>query len=443
MQMANRPKGPQMESGYKLAQIGSRSVQGGLSRGLAGIGITYWMLVAYLFFDYVRPHYYLNFLQPFKIPTLLAVILLLLWLWHGDKKVLKDPLIILYIGFTVLAGSTVVFAFNSFWVYHHTRNLTVYLISVVLPFIMLSGSPATIGTFFRLWVGIQVLLALEGIAAGGTGPGSILLDENDLALALNMAIPYAFFLSESPRSKGVMRILLLIATGILSVGVIVTNSRGGFLGLAVVAGGIAFYSKNRVRNFLLLALFAGIVVAQDPSYIMEIKTITDKTNNTRVDREYSWRRGLEMFYDNPILGVGAGNYPWRVLEYERRSREYDSATMRSHGGRTAHSLYFTLIPELGLAGVAVFGSMLIVMLRRLRKMVRNMRSHKIADPVVVDLEFILRAVTVSLLSYLVCGAFLSVLYYPHFWYLVGFVSGLSYAVNSCIAKLDADGVAHD
>ena len=46
----------------------------------------------------------------------------------------------------------------------------------------------------RFWVWIHVPLALYSIPHRGVGIGSFLADENDFAMAMNMAIPYTFAL---------------------------------------------------------------------------------------------------------------------------------------------------------------------------------------------------------------------------------------------------------
>jgi len=128
----------------------------------------------------------------------------------------------------------------------------------------------------------------------------------------------------------------------------------------------------------------------------------------------SWDIGLQMFYDNPLCGVGAENYPWNVDKYQHYSKMWDPNAMRSLAGRQAHSLYFTLIPEFGLIGSSVYISMLVIIFRRLLAVMRRYKN----DTSKSEYVFAAKAIIVSMVGYLTAGAFISVLYYPHFWYFL-------------------------
>ena len=151
-------------------------------------------------------------------------------------------------------------------------------------------------------------------------------------------------------------------------------------------------------------------------YKGEIQSISDTEDNTRLDRIYSWTRGWEMFVDNPVFGVGVGNYPWRVAEYEILSgSNYGQRKML--GGRAAHSLYFTLLPETGSAGTLVVLGLLVGFFKNVR------RRPEFQDiPESREWHFLdgaRRAIQVSMVGFLVTAIFISVLYYPQMWYLIG------------------------
>ena len=72
-----------------------------------------------------------------------------------------------------------------------------------------------------------------------------------------------------------------------------------------------------------------------------------------------------MWKANPVFGVGQGNYNWNVHFYEDLN-----VTGQSSGGRAAHSLYFTLLPELGLLGVTLYVLILGVTISDLHRLRR-------------------------------------------------------------------------
>ena len=94
-------------------------------------------------------------------------------------------------------------------------------------------------------------------------------------------------------------------------------------------------------------------------------------------------------------------------------------------GRVAHSLWFTLLPELGIPGVLAYGLLLFFNLRdsvRLRSIGRSVGGDD--GTLLVGLG---SAFLASLAGFFASGTFLSVLYYSHYWYLTGFIVATSSA----------------
>jgi probable O-glycosylation ligase (exosortase A-associated) len=395
-----------------------------------GIGAVFWLLVGYFFIDYVRPQNHVPGLGALKLGMILSILLGIAWLAKADKSILKEPLVVFYGLFILSVASTVVFAVNTYWTYQTTKTLAIYLFAATLPAVAFLNTREKIIKFFNIWIAMHVWLAFMSMAHAGRGSGGFLADENDWALALAMAVPYPFFLSQSPDCSKPMRILYLAALSVLILGTAFTLSRGGFVGLVVVMVGLLYFSRQRIRKLLLFIVMAAILVPLVPAkYFGEIQSISDTSDRTREDRFYSWRRGWEMFLDNPVLGIGAGNYPWKVNEYELRSSEYNP-NGRLHGGRVAHSLYFTLIPELGSVGILIYSTIVVLAIRKLLRLGRVGKSHNSQGIESSDLELLARAMLVSLAGYFISGAFISVLYYPHLWYLIGFLLAVERVTNS-------------
>jgi probable O-glycosylation ligase (exosortase A-associated) len=393
------------------------------------LGAAGWMLVIYFFFEYVRPQSYVPFIAQLHVPLILSMLLLILWLAQGSKSVLKDPLILLFASFIIAVAASVTFAVNTFWVYQFTKVLTIYFI-VALAFSTFVRGPA-LYRFFSIWIGLQALVALNAALGGGKGTGSFLVDTNDLALAMDMAIPYAYFLGQSSHITKKMKILLRCTTALMMIGVIVSYSRGGFVGLIVVCLAFLAYSKNRASVLLLLIFLGSVTYLLVPqSYIDRISTITDTTDFSRNEHLDLWGRGQQMFFDHPVLGVGAGNFPWSVRTYELRDPHFDPDNDKSLAGRPAHSLYFTLLPELGLVGGLLYGALAVLLLRRLWRISHRAKSNISLSSASPDSALLARAMMVSLFAFLTAGAFLSVLYYPHFWYLLGFGIALQQSTST-------------
>lgn len=392
-------------------------------------GLAFWLLCLYFFMEYARPQDLIEPLGALRIPMLLSLTLPLLWLRRTGGKLPSDPLLKWYGLFVFLTALGILYAVNHHWIVESTKIALIYLLAVMLPTIAFLSRKDKLALFFRFWIALHVLVALYSLRNQGVGTGSFLQDENDLALTVGMALPYTYFLLQSPRAGVLMKGFCIFAGTVLIGAIIVSGSRGGFLGLLAVTLGIIYFSKHRLRNLLIVAVFGAVAFFMAPQeYWREMETIQNTQDATRNERLYSWGRGWDMFLDNPILGVGAGNFPYRVREYELQSREYDPYTMRSIAGRVSHSLYFTLIPELGLLGIIAFTAMGVGMTRRLREVWRRVDAEPSPSPLDAEMGLLARAMLVSLLGFLVAGAFISVLYYPHFWYLLGFVIALRTAV---------------
>jgi len=140
---------------------------------------------------------------------------------------------------------------------------------------------------------------------------------------------------------------------------------------------------------------------------------------------------------NPVFGVGVTNYPWRVVEYEITSGEI-APNKRLQGGRVAHSLYFTLLPELGTVGTICFVLALVGAIGNLRKTIKREAAFT-AKSGTTFVEASARATLVGLVAFLVTGIFLSVLYYPSFWYLIGF----AYVLNRVSSEACGDADTSD
>ncbi|NKB37611.1 MAG: hypothetical protein GKR93_10640 [Gammaproteobacteria bacterium] len=385
----------------------------------------YWLLIIYFFIEYIRPQDYFGVLGVIKPAMLISIMLMLVWIAGGDRSAMKETPVSMFIVFIILAFISLAFVVNHYFAFNIAKTMVFYLTAGVLPLIAILDTEDRYSRFIGTWIFMHLFVSILGMIGGGKGPGSFLGDENDLALALNMALPYAWLLSQSSLVSKKKTLFYYGITLVIILGIVATFSRGGFLGLISVIGGVIILSRNKFRNIIILSILIGLVSLSLPdAYVDDMQTITDTGDKTRNDRIHSWKIGWVMFLDNPVLGVGTGNYPWQVSNYELKDDSIDPSSIRLHGGRAAHSLYFTLIPEYGLAGTIVYFIIIISMCLRLFHIIKIAKTAGPKAEDKIDFELMAKALLVSLAAFLVTGAFLSVLYYPHLWYLIGFVVAL-------------------
>jgi len=259
----------------------------------------------------------------------------------------------------------------------------------------------------------------------GHGVGGWIGDENDVAMTLDMVVPVALILAMERVSKGKERWLMAGTLLLVAVAVPLTMSRGGLLGLVAVVVYCIGRSPRKLMSLVIVLVFGALLIAYSPEgYWEKMETILwgAKEDDSSAGRIYEWKVGWQMFLDSPIIGVGAGNFPYRFAEFEGDMRWYT----RSLAGRAAHSAYLTLLPELGLAGVWLVGSLIFGGCRGMF-LVRRL-SRRSVDPKSRDawkfgtaLSFALEGV---LLGYLITSAFISSLYYPSLWVLLAFMDVL-------------------
>jgi len=398
----------------------------------------YWLFVfvqLYLTFDYLRPQYYVPALEVVRPGLLLSVITAFLWLRQKDKSALRHSLVRGYGYFIFLSIASLLWCTNHYWAVEYSKLLLIYVAAGTLPIATVLSDTTRIKRFLLFWLTLQGVIAVGCIASHGVGPGGMLADENDFALCLIMALPYAAFLVMSSVTTKKQKFALSAVAFLLILAVATTLSRGGMLGLIAALFVVFWYTKGKLKTVVILILAVGMAVPFLPDrFFSEFSSINNTQDSTRVDRLRSWQMGWMMFKDSPLIGVGTGNYPWTVGEYESRMPDYNPERP-NHAGRQAHSLWFTLIPEHGLLGGGLYLWLLFTIVRRCRAVIRWYEQDGAATKDGELLAVLAKGILGSLIGFLVAGTFISVLYYPHLWYLIGFAVGLDLAFSK--ARLQA------
>lgn len=199
-------------------------------------------------------------------------------------------------------------------------------------------------------------------------------DPNEQALMLALGIPMAWHCVVHRR--GLVQLLTLIYIPAAFLGITLTGSRGGFLSAAAallivplnyvkvpnyakvlavgafVAGGISISVLLPEATFERLMTLQEMVVDQN----RYAKSSLEDANM----RILIWQEGLETFMDYPTVGVGAGAFP--------------EAVDRVRGGRyVAHSVWVSVLVELGVVGFFILLGIIGVSLLTIRRMPKTER----------------------------------------------------------------------
>lgn len=393
----------------------------------------YVFLILNLVFMYTRPQETFTFLKPLRLPGIFGMLMLVWFIYNFKAYLLKDKylrrlIILIAIFFVASIGAVNVIGYRRVILWS-----TVYFpIAAAIFYLVCDG--ARYKSFLTWWCVVHFFFGVLVFKNGGHGPGDFLWDENDAALGLGMAMPFAFYLSFwdgiSSRQKRIFQATFLILTG----AIVITQSRGGLLGLFSVFGMIWLFSERKMTilftGTLAVLVFSGVIYSLLPDGYVEdiVSGLTDSEDSTRVERFRSWEIAWIMFLDNPWLGVGPGNFPYNVGPYQPLTSWWHEGA-KSLEGRQVHSMYFEMLSDIGSIGVFTYFSTIFIIVKKCLKVQKLIPKKKKSKQPKVSSEvkniaLVCRAIIVSIACYLVSGAFISVTYYPHilFWVVIAAIT---------------------
>jgi probable O-glycosylation ligase (exosortase A-associated) len=290
------------------------------------------------------------------------------WQWN---KVMKVNLMVL-VGLALLRTKQHIFAFA--WV-----------VALSLALLGVKGGIFTIlqGGNYRVW----------------GPPGSFIEDNNEFGLAMIMTIPLLRFL-QMQVSQRWLRHALTVAMLLCAISALGTHSRGALLAISAMAVLLWWRGRNRLYGGVVIALVAVGLLAFMPEHWTErMSTINDyQEDGSAMGRISAWWTAWGVALHYP---TGAGFNVARHELFAQYSPHYAGST------HAAHSIYFQILGNHGFVGLFLF---LLVWLctwwsaGRLRAAGREL-------PQAAWCANLGAMCQVSLLGYLVGGAFLSLSYF--------------------------------
>lgn len=226
------------------------------------------------------------------------------------------------------------------------------------------------------------------------------------------------------------RIAAFAATGGVLVASLLTYSRGGALVLSVVLL-FSFVAHGTSWRRILLGGLTLLIAAMlfAPSglgrRLTTIRQLLFREELLDMDSSFEkrllWMRTAgEMFLENPVLGVGAANYPVRYGEYVGRlastARDYEDPD----AVRYPHNLYLEIGAETGLLGLSLFAAVLAVAFLSLGRA----RRARLRAGDAYGAGFA-RSVQLALAAYLVSSLFLHGHFQRYLWLLFALAAAAS------------------
>lgn len=234
--------------------------------------------------------------------------------------------------------------------------------------------------------------------------GGMFGNPNDMALHLVIFIPVAIALGLAARNR--LARLLYFAVALLMIGgVVVTQSRGGFLGLIAVGAVLVWkLGKNQRFKAVLIAAVVGLIfIAAAPgNYGMRILSIfipsLDSVGSTD-QRGDLLKQSLIVTLRNP-QGIGMGNF-----------------SVVSPNNLETHNAYTQVSSELGWLCAAAYVLLMVSPVRKLAVIERRLFS---ADKENAWLYYLAVGVQASIVAYMVTSFFGPVAYNWYVYYPIAY-----------------------
>lgn len=260
----------------------------------------------------------------------------------------------------------------------------------------------------------------------------ILGDPNDLAL--NLLIPFSFALSvlfSSYASKKFQLLSLIIAI-FLTIGIFITRSRGGMIGLGCVL--LYFiYSRFRYKSVLLVLLPVLLVLLYIITHLSHGNPSPTEggLDVSSLNRIAAWKAAINMAIHHPVFGVGLMQFSDNFFNFA------SSADLSNHELRTdlvAHSVWFTLLGETGFLGLTLFLLCVRAAFSTTRHVVREILNSKMDNDWGIYLIFA-NSLTASLIAFCVAGSFLAQSYTITFYFLFALSLALRHTYENHLLKI--------
>jgi putative inorganic carbon (HCO3(-)) transporter len=196
---------------------------------------------------------------------------------------------------------------------------------------------------------------------------------NGYAMYLSATVSFAFAFLFA-RIHVLIKVLLSFVICAAVLGIILSQSRGGWIGLALVfifVFGFALHRKRQSPRKALIVGAAGLLILFPlffgQRHLIESRITSDDQGSAH-SRIIMAKGAIGILRDYPLLGVGLNNYALLVPQL-------DPASIRAAGGITSvHNIFLLIAAETGLIGFTAFAwllASLFVQARRLAGRAQN------------------------------------------------------------------------
>jgi probable O-glycosylation ligase (exosortase A-associated) len=203
-----------------------------------------------------------------------------------------------------------------------------------------------------------------------------------------------------------LRYAIIAAIVLSTFSVVGSHSRGAIVAIVAMAGFLWLKSRAKLAMGSLIVVAAlGLVAFMPQSWEDRIATITDpQAESSANSRLETWKMLWNLAVDRPLTGGGFETYSQWILE--KYNPAYDHVY-------AAHSIYFQVLGEHGFLALFLFLLFWFLVWRMCGQVARLTRGN----PAEQWAYWLAQMIQVSLVAYLVGGAFLNLAYWDVPYYL--------------------------
>jgi O-antigen ligase len=243
-------------------------------------------------------------------------------------------------------------------------------------------------------------------------------ETNRFAQTMLMLVPLGLYRMIGERSMS-LRVIAGLMTLAITLGVVLSFSRGGAVGLAALVLALMVLRLVQVRHVLALVVVLGLILVAFPQYANRLTSLADQggfgdgtssavTDTSLLSRATETLAAALVIVDHPVLGVGPDMFPVYYEEYA----QVVGILIRNDAAREAHNLYLGIGAEIGIPGLIVF---LIIAGLTVRLILAARRASITRRP---DLERLTTPYLLALLTYYVTGLFLHLSFGRFYWLML-------------------------
>jgi putative inorganic carbon (HCO3(-)) transporter len=254
-------------------------------------------------------------------------------------------------------------------------------------------------------------------------------DPNEFAAVLVAALPLGVALAAAREWSRSVRALGIVTAGLSVAGVLLSLSRGGFISLLVVlVAGAVLAGRWRSKALLVapLVILAGVgYLLANPAALQRVSESNGGTGRTDL-----WQVGWRMVRDQPVLGVGAGNFTDASIHYLLQPGRLARSDLIANTPKVAHNTYLTIFAELGLVGASMFLALTGVAIASGIRAARVFARQRDGP-----MEMLTRGWLTAMAGLLTADAFLSAEFSKQLWLLLAL--GPAFLAVACLSLGEA------